>query len=75
LALAEGKTLQQAVAELGHVAEGVYCAHTVLQRSRSLDVAMPITECVAELLHGRIQAAQAVAMLMGREPGSEGPLA
>lgn len=71
LALAQGKTLEQAVAELGHVAEGVYCAHTVLQRSRHLDVAMPITECVVDLLHGRIAAAQAVAKLMGREPGRE----
>ena len=71
LALAQGKTLQQAVAELGHVAEGVYCAHTVLQRSRSLDVEMPITECVVELLDGRIEPARAVAMLMGREPGTE----
>ena len=71
LALAQGKTLEQAVAELGHVAEGVYCAHTVLQRARCLDVAMPITECVVELLHGRIQPAQAVALLMGREPGRE----
>lgn len=74
IALAQGKTLQQAVAELGHVAEGVYCAHTVLQRSRHLDVDMPITECVVELLHGRIRPEQAVAMLMGREPGSELPL-
>lgn len=73
LALARGKTLQQAVTELGHVAEGVYCAHTVLQRSRSLDVEMPITECVVELLDGRIQPAQAVARLMGREPGTEVP--
>jgi glycerol-3-phosphate dehydrogenase (NAD(P)+) len=71
LALAQGKTLQQAVAELGHVAEGVYCARTVLQRSRSLDVDMPITECVVDLLDGRIQPAQAVARLMGREPGTE----
>jgi glycerol-3-phosphate dehydrogenase (NAD(P)+) len=71
LALAQGKTLQQAVAELGHVAEGVYCARTVLQRSRSLDVEMPITECVVDLLDGRIQPAQAVAQLMGREPGTE----
>ena len=71
MALAQGKTLQQAVAELGHVAEGVYCAHTVLQRSRSLDVEMPITECVVELLHGRIRPEQAVALLMGREPGTE----
>jgi glycerol-3-phosphate dehydrogenase (NAD(P)+) len=73
LALAQGKTLQQAVAELGHVAEGVYCAQTVLQRSRSLDVDMPITECVVDLLDGRIQPAQAVARLMGRDPGTEVP--
>lgn len=71
LALAQGKTLKQAVAELGHVAEGVYCAQTVLQRSRSLDVDMPITECVVDLLDGRIQPNQAVARLMGREPGTE----
>ena len=71
MALAEGKTLAQAVAELGHVAEGVYCAHTVLQRSRHLGVPMPITECVVELLNGRIRPEQAVARLMGREPGTE----
>jgi glycerol-3-phosphate dehydrogenase (NAD(P)+) len=75
LALAQGQTLQQAVAELGHVAEGVYCAQTVLQRSRSLDVDMPITECVVDLLDGRIQPAQAVARLMGRDPGTEVPRA
>ncbi len=73
MALAQGKTLQQAVAELGHVAEGVYCAQTVLQRSRSLDVDMPITECVVDLLDGRIRPEQAVARLMGREPGTEVP--
>jgi glycerol-3-phosphate dehydrogenase (NAD(P)+) len=74
LALAQGKTLQQAVAELGHVAEGVYCAHTVLQRARSLAVDMPITECVVDLLDGRIQPDQAVAQLMEREPGTEVPV-
>ncbi len=75
LALAQGKSLQQAVAELGHVAEGVYCAQTVLQRSRSLDLEMPITECVVDLLDGRLRPDQAVARLMGREPGTEVPLA
>lgn len=73
LALARGQTLQQAVAELGHVAEGVYCAHTVLQRARCLDVEMPITECVVDLLLGHIRAEQAVARLMGREPAPEMP--
>jgi glycerol-3-phosphate dehydrogenase (NAD(P)+) len=75
LALAQGKTLQQAVQELGHVAEGVYCAHTVLQRSRSLNVEVPITECVVALLEGHIQPTQAVALLMGREPRTEVPQA
>lgn len=71
LALAQGKSLPQAVQELGHVAEGVYCAHTVLQRARSLGLEMPITQCVVQLLEGHIRPAQAVAQLMGRDPGSE----
>jgi len=74
LALAQGKTLSQAVAELGHVAEGVYCARTVVQRARRLGVDMPIAQCVVDLLDGRLQGTQAVAALMGREPGSELPL-
>lgn len=71
LALAQGKTLQQAVEALGHVAEGVYCARTVVQRARGLGVDMPIAECVVELLDGRMQPAQAVAALMGRGPRAE----
>jgi len=68
LALAQGKTLQQAVHELGHVAEGVYCARTVVQRARSLGLNMPIAQCVVDLLDGHMLPAQAVAALMGRDP-------
>ena len=71
LALAQGKSLQQAVDELGHVAEGVYCARTVVQRALGLGVDMPIARCVVELLDGRMQPAQAVAALMGRDPTVE----
>jgi glycerol-3-phosphate dehydrogenase (NAD(P)+) len=71
LALAQGKTLQQAVSELGHVAEGVYCARTVVQRAQSLGVDMPIAQSVVGLLDGRMRPDQAVAALMGREPVSE----
>ena len=71
LALARGQTLAAAVAELGHVAEGVYCARTVLQRARVLGVDMPITEAVVQLLDGSLQARAVVALLMGREPRSE----
>jgi glycerol-3-phosphate dehydrogenase (NAD(P)+) len=71
LALAQGKTLEQAVQELGHVAEGVYCARTVVQRARSLGIDMPIACSVVELLDGRMLPAQAVAALMGRGPTAE----
>ena len=71
LLLAAGQTLQQAVDSLGHVAEGVYCARTVVQRAVHLGVDMPISRAVVELLDGKLQPRQAVAALMGREATSE----
>lgn len=72
LLLAQGQTLAQAVASLGHVAEGVYCARTVVQRARHLGVEMPISESVVALLDGRLRPAEAVAALMERGPKGEG---
>lgn len=71
LLLAQGHTLQQAVASLGHVAEGVYCARTVVQRAQDLGVEMPIAQAVVALLDGQMQPSQAVAALMGRGPANE----
>ncbi|XAH22818.1 NAD(P)H-dependent glycerol-3-phosphate dehydrogenase [Xylophilus sp. GW821-FHT01B05] len=71
LLLAEGRTLQQAVDSLGHVAEGVYCARTVVQRARRLGLEMPIAEAVVALLNGALRPEQAVAALMGRGPAPE----
>lgn len=69
--LAQGMSLQQAVDSLGHVAEGVYSARTVVQRARALGIEMPISEAVVALLEGQLQPAQAVAALMGRDPKDE----
>ena len=69
--LAQGLSLQQAVDSLGHVAEGVYSARTVVQRARLLGVDMPISAGVVALLDGQLQPAQAVAALMGRDPKDE----
>jgi glycerol-3-phosphate dehydrogenase (NAD(P)+) len=69
--LAQGLSLQQAVDSLGHVAEGVYSARTVVQRARMLGVDMPISEGVVALLDGGLRPAQAVAALMGRDPKEE----
>ncbi len=71
LALAQGKTLSVAIAALGHVAEGVYCARTVVQRAAGLGIEMPISQGVVALLDGQITPAQAVAALMGREATAE----
>jgi len=71
LLLAQGKTLDEVLASLGHVAEGVYCARTVVQRAASLGVDMPIARSVVALLDGRLQASEAVALLMEREPKTE----
>ena len=69
--LATGMSLDQAVASLGHVAEGVYSARTVVQRARALGVDMPISEAVVALLEGQTKPEQAVAALMGRDAKSE----
>jgi glycerol-3-phosphate dehydrogenase (NAD(P)+) len=70
--LAQGVALVQVLAELGHVAEGVYSAPVVLQRARTLGVEMPITECVVAVLDARLQASEAMRLLMSREARSEG---
>ena len=71
LLLAQGHTLAQATASLGHVAEGVLCARSVVQRARAMGVYMPIAQCVLALLDGELAPAQAVDRLMGRLPAVE----
>ncbi len=71
LLLAQGQTLAQVLASLGHVAEGVYTAATVLRRGQALGVEMPITAAVVEVLQGRWSPMQAAAELMGRGARAE----
>lgn len=71
LLLARGFTLAQAVTSLGHVAEGVYSARTVLLRAQGLGVDMPITQAVVALLDGHLTAREAVQALMERNPREE----
>ncbi len=71
LALGRGATADAAVAELGHVAEGVRSAHAVLGRARQLDVDMPITEAVCAVLDGALTPSEALHALLAREPKVE----
>ena len=71
LLLAEGKSLQNILNELGHVAEGVHTARAVLQLSQKFKVDMPITEAICSILHEGIPARAAVERLLNREPKVE----
>jgi glycerol-3-phosphate dehydrogenase (NAD(P)+) len=71
LRLAAGLPLAQVLAELGHVAEGVYSAPMVLARARAAGVEMPITEAVVGVLDGQLTVLDAVRSLMGRGPRAE----
>jgi glycerol-3-phosphate dehydrogenase (NAD(P)+) len=66
MALAQGQSLQHILHSLGHVAEGVYSAQTVVARAAQLGVEMPIAQAVVSVLQGQSSAQQAVAALMGR---------
>jgi glycerol-3-phosphate dehydrogenase (NAD(P)+) len=71
LLLAQGLALPEILAQLGHVAEGVYSAPTVLARAQAAGVEMPITEAMVALLQGRVTAPQGVDLLMGRQARPE----
>jgi glycerol-3-phosphate dehydrogenase (NAD(P)+) len=69
--LSQGLTLEATLTQLGHVAEGVYSARTVLQRGASMGLELPITATVVALLEGRLAPAQALKQLMTRDPRAE----
>ncbi len=71
LLLAQGLPLSRILQELGHVAEGVACAATVLQRAQLLGVDMPIATAVVHVLDGRLSPAQAIQTLMSRDARRE----
>jgi glycerol-3-phosphate dehydrogenase (NAD(P)+) len=71
LELASGKPLSEILANLGHVAEGVLCAAAVGDLAKRLNVEMPITTMMGDVLAGKLQAQDAVKKLMGRDPKIE----
>ena len=72
LMLAQGLALKDILERLGHVAEGVYCAETVMRLAHDRGVAMPIADMVSAVIHHRIAPRDAVASLMRRDSRDEG---
>ena len=71
LGLAQGKTLDAIVAELGHVAEGVRCAQAVRALAQQCGVEMPITNAVAGVLFDGDSPRDMVTRLLARDARDE----
>ncbi|MFT3817691.1 MAG: NAD(P)H-dependent glycerol-3-phosphate dehydrogenase [Rubrivivax sp.] len=71
LLLAQGLALPEALARLGHVAEGVYTARVAADRAQRLGVEMPITQAVVQVLEARLGPQDAMTRLMARQARAE----
>ncbi|UJP04804.1 MAG: NAD(P)-dependent glycerol-3-phosphate dehydrogenase [Nitrosomonas sp.] len=71
LMLANGQSLSDILKALGHVAEGVHTAQSVLQLGMKLKIEMPITQAVCSILDGSVCAHVAVDVLLNREQKPE----
>jgi glycerol-3-phosphate dehydrogenase (NAD(P)+) len=71
LELAAGRSLEQVLAGLGHVAEGVACVDAALVLAARHGVELPIAAAVASVLRGERTAREAVGALLAREPKRE----
>ncbi|CAH9014095.1 NAD(P)H-dependent glycerol-3-phosphate dehydrogenase [Candidatus Nitrosacidococcus sp. I8] len=71
LALAQGKTLSEALALIDQVVEGIEAARLVSIRARQANVEMPIVEQVYQVLYCNQDPKRAVEMLLNREQKPE----
>lgn len=72
LALAEGRLLDDILADLGHVAEGVYTAREVVRLADKHQVDMPISRAVLQVLNHEGDIATFVEELLSRDNRAEG---
>jgi len=70
--LARGKSLNEILQGLGHVAEGVRSAKEVSNLSKKKNIEMPVTEAVNAVLEGKLKPAAAVEQLLSRDLKREG---
>jgi glycerol-3-phosphate dehydrogenase (NAD(P)+) len=71
LLIGQGKTPQEAMAEVGAVVEGYYAAESIHQLSQREGVEMPISSCVYEVLYHGMSVRDVVRQLMTRAKKDE----
>lgn len=69
--IGQGKSVQEAMEEVGAVVEGYYAAESIHQLSRREEVEMPICECAYEVLYQGRQVREVVSALMTRAKKDE----
>ncbi len=73
VALAQGEKLEDAVARLGMVAEGVYASSSARALGRAYDIDMPLFERVDRVLHEGLAPSAALEELMRLPAGRDVP--
>lgn len=71
LLLGKGRSLEQALTEIGQVVEGVNSAAEVQRLALQHDINMPISEQVNGIIHNAWNPVEGVARLLAREPKAE----
>lgn len=69
--IGKGMAPEDAVKEVGMVVEGMYTADSAYRLAKELDVNMPITEAIYNVVHGNMSAEDAVNALMNRSKKHE----
>ena len=64
--LAQGKKISEILKGLGHVAEGVFTTKEVIKRGMNLNIDMPITQEVSNVIHDKKSPKEAFEDLLGR---------
>lgn len=73
LALGRGRSISEAVAEIGQVVESVQTADEVMRLAAQHDVELPISMLVQQVLHGTITPEQGMHHLLSRDQKAEFP--
>ncbi|PJK11707.1 glycerol-3-phosphate dehydrogenase [Lysobacteraceae bacterium NML120232] len=73
LALGQGKSIDEAVREIGQVVESIQTADEVMRQAEKHGVELPISRAVQQVLHGEVTPETALRQLLAREQKPEYP--
>lgn len=69
--IGKGMEPEKAIKEIGMVVEGITTAEAAYALAKQYGIEMPITECIYKVIHGEMEAMDAVGFLMGRDKKNE----